>query len=314
MTRQTVRAPGKVFLFGEWAVIAGAPAVVMAVDRHVRVRFLPGATGSAPLVQAARRMAEEFLGVPPSSTAWEADSSALFLAGRKIGLGSSAAVAAAAVGSVFAEQGCDLSELPVRWTILRLAREVHRRLQGGRGSGVDVAAAVFGGIRVHRTGITGPEAPPAFALPPGLSVRFLWTGREVSTPDRLEVFEEFRSRQPGAADEAMDRLVVTARALVEPPPGDRQHFLSALEDHADALDRLGSLAGLPMRPADDSPEVRRTRAHGGVLKASGSGGGDLLVAFLPDETLEPWDRDLRSLGFDPFPLPAAREGIHCAEE
>jgi mevalonate kinase len=195
MTRQTVRAPGKVFLFGEWAVIAGAPAVVMAVDRHVRVRFLPGATGSAPLVQAARRMAEEFLGSPLPPLPGRR-LSALFLAGRKIGLGSSAAVAAAAVGSVFAEQGCDLSELPVRWTILRLAREVHRRLQGGRGSGVDVAAAVFGGIRVHRTGITGPEAPPAFALPPGLSVRFLWTGREVSTPDRLEVFEEFRSRQP----------------------------------------------------------------------------------------------------------------------
>ena len=45
MSRVTASAPGKLFLAGEYAVLAGAPALVAAVDRraHVRAVLEPGA-------------------------------------------------------------------------------------------------------------------------------------------------------------------------------------------------------------------------------------------------------------------------------
>ena len=39
------RAPGKLFLTGEWAVLRGAPALVAAIDRHVEVAIEAGADG-----------------------------------------------------------------------------------------------------------------------------------------------------------------------------------------------------------------------------------------------------------------------------
>ena len=42
MNGGTARAPGKLFVTGEYAVLEGAPALVAAVDRYARVSVLPG--------------------------------------------------------------------------------------------------------------------------------------------------------------------------------------------------------------------------------------------------------------------------------
>src|SRR6185295_6471595 len=41
MTTLVARAPGKLFLLGEYAVLDGAPAIVAAVDRFIEVRLTP---------------------------------------------------------------------------------------------------------------------------------------------------------------------------------------------------------------------------------------------------------------------------------
>src|SRR5438067_1243374 len=107
MTRVT-RAPGKAMLFGEYAVLEGAPALLAACPP------------SAPL--------------HVDSSALTADGAG----GRKLGLGSSAAVTVA----VFGEQRQDLSRIE-RW---RTCRAAHDRAQGHPGSGADIAAALWGGI------------------------------------------------------------------------------------------------------------------------------------------------------------------------
>src|SRR5262249_44534626 len=107
----TVSAPGKVILIGEYAVLHGHPAVVAAVDRRVTGRFVPGGAPATALVKHVVETVRAYLledgGTPPDG-APELDSRALSSEAGKLGLGSSAAVAAAGVGAMLEASGCDL--------------------------------------------------------------------------------------------------------------------------------------------------------------------------------------------------------------
>ena len=129
-----VVAPGKMLLSGSYAVLEGAPALVCAVDRYAVAREASGDAASAEVAAAFGAEA------PPS-----VDVSALSRGGDKLGLGGSAAAVVAALGYRFASRGEDLGRAPVRDAIFRDARRAHARVQGG-GSGVDIAASVYGGV------------------------------------------------------------------------------------------------------------------------------------------------------------------------
>ena len=100
------RAPGKLVALGEYAVLDGGPAVVLAVDRFVEVTMAASTDGAYRLVTRAGETTERVL-VPGQSSgvplvdyvgasvalpvAWNAtiDSRALFAGSEKLGLGSS---------------------------------------------------------------------------------------------------------------------------------------------------------------------------------------------------------------------------------
>jgi TPR repeat protein len=145
------RAPGKLVALGEYAVLDGGPAVVLAVDRFVEVAVAPSTDGACRLITQAAETAERVFtpgqpsGVPLVDLvgrsdwpplAWHAtiDSRAFFAGSEKLGLGSSAAVLCAWAGAVagFARsQGRDAPGPGVLGLI-----EVHRAFQGGKGSGL----------------------------------------------------------------------------------------------------------------------------------------------------------------------------------
>ena len=58
----------------------------------------------------------------------------------------------------------------------------HRRLQGGQGSGVDVAAAVHGGLIEY---LRGNAQVRPLRWPEGLAYRVIWTGVPASTERQL---------------------------------------------------------------------------------------------------------------------------------
>jgi len=86
-----VVAPGKLLLSGAYAVLEGAPALVMAVDRYV---VADDARRGSPSPEIAAAM--------PADEAPHVDASALFNGDKKLGLGSSAAGVVAALGVVAA--------------------------------------------------------------------------------------------------------------------------------------------------------------------------------------------------------------------
>jgi phosphomevalonate kinase len=250
------RAPGKVLLLGEYAVLEGAPAVVAAVDRHA-VAGEAGARADppSPFLAAARAEVEARHG-PGSEEASRAarvavDSAALASGGAKLGLGSSAAVTVAAVAWALGPRA------DLRDEVHRLAHRAHARAQeprGARGSGADVAASVHGGIlEVRRPSSPDGLAPLAvrrLTLPP-LALLLVWTGQPADTPVLVAAVRAHRVRDPRGHAAALDAIAAAAAALIL------------------ARDSPAAIAAL-------------AASHGGTAKPTGAGGGDLLLCALPD--------------------------------
>lgn len=99
-----VIAPGKLVLTGAYAVLEGAPAIVVAVDWYA--------------------MAD-------TESPTKIDTKALYDgAGQKLGLGSSAASQVASFGARALARGDDPRHAAVRAEIFRAVRDAHRREQG----------------------------------------------------------------------------------------------------------------------------------------------------------------------------------------
>ena len=163
-------APGKLVLAGEYAVLAGAPAVVAAIDRRVTCRIaarerggwsfrshgfearsshsrhaLPTAPGDpATLAHHALRRLGMDPGTLPAHLDFEIDSRPCFQGAAKLGLGSSAAATVAVAAALSALGG-------VEYALPQLLA-IHRDLQGGSGSGLDVAASFQGGVIRYQSG------------------------------------------------------------------------------------------------------------------------------------------------------------------
>ncbi len=304
-----VRAPGKLVVAGEYAVLEGAPGVVMAVDRFVRVR--PGGDGSGDLVSAAREAAARSFGIAADAGGWIADSDALGLDGRKLGLGSSAAVTVAAAASVLVEAGLDVEDDGVRRRLWDVAREVHDGHQGVTGSGLDVAASLFGGFReLRRTG-DGVDLS-RWSLPGGLDLRVAWTGVAASTPDLLRAVRTWGDRDPPRYATCMRMLGRVATTIAASWPGDGSVVIDCFRLHTASLAALGQAAGVDLVPRLVRDLVQAASDLGGGAKPSGAGGGDCVIAVFRDpESGTRFDAAARGLGARVLDLRPAPRGVHA---
>ena len=169
----TVRAPGKLFIAGEYAVVEpGQPAVIIAIDRYLAVTLTESVDvgtvhspeyGQLPLVW--RRSGDDVTidrdhhpydyvmsaittvervrarrGVAPKFFDTRIDSQLDDVSGRKFGIGSSAAVTVATVRAMSELYGLGLSNLEVFKLALLATVQIAPAASGG-----DLAASCFGG-------------------------------------------------------------------------------------------------------------------------------------------------------------------------
>ena len=319
-------APGKLVLIGEYAVLFGAPAVVIAVNRRARVELVSSAGGrwsfTAPGLAAepadlelgangdlswlgdtatARRhfgLVERLLnglteaGIiepralpPPQATL---DTRAFFHGSgddrKKLGLGSSAALTVALASALLEWAGEESPPDPV-W--LRALVDLHRGMQGGLGSGIDVAASLLGGVvRYQLKGLGSEPTAAALPLPEDLHMLCIWTGRPASTGDLLARLEASRKEDPQAVEQALGRLSEVSVEGVGALEGGRSvDFLDAVDVFWDALENLGCEVGLPILSDEHRRLHRLARECETRYKPSGAGGGDFGLAFATDPGL-----------------------------
>lgn len=266
---RTARAPGKVVLTGAYAVLHGAPALVAAVSRGAVAN---GARSSPP-----SREVEAALG--PGMAPF-VDVHELFEGDRKLGLGASAAALVATLGVLALERGKDVSQVSVKKEIFEMARAAHARAQGG-GSGVDVAASVFGGTLAYTLAEGGPAIIPVDL--PGVSVVVYASGTFARTTELRGRVDAFGARSPGvharllaSLGEASERAYAACRAV------DRSAFLEAARAFAEVLGELGEASSAPIFGPHETALRRLAADQGHAFFPSGAGGGDVSVLLAPE--------------------------------
>jgi degradative hydroxymethylglutaryl-CoA reductase len=297
-----VSAPGKAFLIGEYAVLEGAAAIVTAVDvravAHTPSNERPSA--SSAVVRCAHARVTAFLESSGSAIgdAPAVETGGFTLGQRKLGLGSSAAVAAAVVGYHLAESGLDPRSEEVRQHALAIAQAAHAEAQGGTGSGADVATAVLGGtIRFAN------RSASAIAAPAWLALGFVDAGAPAVTSSFVQAVQASASRSPRLYREAM-AMVTDAAAMFADALGTADsnaafaQIRTAVDLHNRGLHALQAVADVPIMTPSITAIIEQCAAAGLAAKPSGAGGGDLVVLFAHDRSaIDRLAEPLRQAGF-----------------
>lgn len=315
-------APGKLILTGEYAVLEGAPAIVVGVDR--RVSAIIGHSLGSPFLSAVRdelrAQGREVAALKAGQLAVESDE--LYSGEQKLGLGSSAAVTVAATALALelaaAEQRAEAmaavttdgwqavnvlstvaseTRVPVdRELVLAIASAAHAHAQaerGSRGSGADVAAAVYGGVIEFTAGKVRPlEWPNELAL-----ITF-FTGVSASTGPLVR---DVMGTRP---TEALAEIRAASLAAIA------QMSVAAFARCADAFDALAAATKLPLVPACVTAAREAMAAFGGTAKTTGAGGGDVAVAIVPATAdRAAVEAEIARAGGQVLPLQLDRDGV-----
>ncbi len=304
-------APGKLVLCGEYAVLEGAPAIVLALDRRAQVTLTPrGGDGwlvDAPTlgihgangrldgcgemrwsgIDAATVTRLSLVGAVLADAARDGDlpachanldTAALFVGdgqATKLGLGSSAALTVALAGGL-----ATLMQRPLPQAERLIA--AHRRMQSGRGSGLDIAASLHGGSMIYRLADDRPQIT-GVDWPASLHFACAWSGKSASTAVFLRDLAAWR--QHNGADYAVLMRELGACASVAAQAmatGAVADLLPALAAYGAILGRLGTASALDIVCAEHLALARLAHDCGVVYKTCGAGGGDLGIGISDD--------------------------------
>lgn len=293
-------APGKLVLTGAYAVLHGAPAVAVAVGRGAWADASRTALAPTPEVRAA-------LGAEPAPLT---DASAMFLGGRKLGLGASAAILVASIAAREASAGADLSDPHVREMLFGCARDAHAKAQGG-GSGVDVATSVYGGAIRYVMG----QPPRPVLLPKDLRIDVFACPASARTSELRASVDCLARTNPSAHSALMDELVAIADDAAQAIAArDGPGFVEALRRTARGLARLGAAAHVGIVPDGFDTLEELAAREGAAFSVSGAGGGDVAVHVGPSATSQRFVEHARALGLLSLDLALDDEGVRIVSD
>jgi phosphomevalonate kinase len=352
-------APGKLILTGEYAVLDGAPALVIAVNRRVTATRQRGPRGSSEFLIAVIDEIERRFGTEHAAaraaTEIVVNSTPFYWGGIKLGLGSSAAVTVAATALAL---GADYPGVPVldRDLVLSIASVAHANAQTARrgrpstaelvpstqppspwhkarGSGADIAAAVYGGVIAFQRETPDRVAWPSDAaargdattiagatidrlsFPSGVTLLPFFTGQAADTTSYVTAVDAARRADQAAVNAALAAIDKASRAACQACAARSSEIasnalLSALSLAASAVDQLAAATRLPLVPQSVSAARSAMARLGGTAKTTGAGGGDIAIAVIPaTEDVTAARRYLIEAGCQPLQLTVDKSGV-----
>jgi len=305
-TMTTASAPGKVYLFGEHAVVYGEPAVPCAIERRARVTVDQRGTGlrihaddlsisgftveyegdpeGRPDVDVAESLVEAAMGYVTGAIEQARDAAGAPDAGFEVriesdiplgaGLGSSAAVVVAAIDAATRELGVSLPHEEIADRAYRVEYDV----QDGQASRADTFCATMGGgVRVEGEDCRRIETP---ALPFVIG----YDGGSGDTGELVAGVRKLKDDYGFAADTvgAIGDLVREGEDLLE---RDTDEALAELGRLMDVNHGLLSALGVSSRTLDAMTWAARDAGAIGA-KLTGAGGGGCIVALDPTDATE----------------------------
>ncbi|SDY03273.1 mevalonate kinase [Halobellus clavatus] len=299
-------APGKVYLFGEHAVVYGEPAVPCAIERratvtvdareddHIRVEArdlsldgftveYAGDTAERPDVDVPEGLVDAAMGYIDAAVEQARDAADAPDAGFDItveseiplgaGLGSSAAVVVAGIDAATRELGVELSPADIADRAYRAEYDV----QDGQASRADTFCSAIGGaVRVEGDDCRRIEAP-------NLPFVVGFDGGAGDTGELVAGVRTLREEYDFAADtvESIGDIVRSGEALLadaDPDSEPTPELLAELGRLMDFDHGLLEALGVSSRTLDNMVwAAREAGAHG--AKLTGAGGGGCIVAL-----------------------------------
>lgn len=326
MKSSSFTAPGKALLCGEYAVLRGAPAVCVALNCRAQVTvskrtervsivstvgFAEGSwrfkiiDGSVAWLDRPPEGVKSLLdavcnNAPLTScrpAALTIDTLTFFspIDKKKLGLGSSSATTVALVAAL-QKQSFDIESI---WAN---AKMVHKALQDGRGSGVDIATSCFGGLITYKSCDTAP--PTKTTWPTGLYYQFFYSGTEADTTKAID-------RAAGVSKKSWAMLIKQARDAAKAwGSGNVEEILNAMEQYTDSLRTLDLLYGLNIFGAGHQDLVDLAKTTSLMYKPCGSGGGDIGIALSKTKNdLQDFSQYAHMKGFMPLDLEIDNNGV-----
>lgn len=345
------KAPGKLMLLGEYAVLDGAPALVLAVDRYCQVELsLCGADEAQidtpeldqpplkfqveqhrlvwsrpPAGGQARtaRLIESIIACRPGSDAglqpfrMRIDTAALFHgpagARVKLGLGSSAASAVAIDAALGAAFGETAG--PSGLASMPHLLDVTRAAQGGQGSGADLAASLCGGLISYRIGGNQPSIRRQ-SLPDGLVLVPVWTGLPASTGDLVAAWRRAARHRRNDYTRLLAAMRDQAQAGLQAVEGaDGAALLACWSEYGRIMGKMNDLVDQPVVTAEHELAAGIAASLGGVYKPCGAGGGDVGLAAALDPLFDAAFREAcRQAGLETLSMQPSAAGLQLRRE
>lgn len=293
----TVSAPGKLMLLGEHAVVYGRPCIVAAVNERLSVTIEEIDEGKI-IIDAPQVKDTRF--VDAAIKTW-GDGRGLRISTKstfsgKYGLGSSSAVTVATLKA--------LKPSVDNRTLFDAAYRIVFDIQG-KGSGFDVAAAVYGGILYFVTGGKIIEQMKIDSLP--LVVGY--SGVKADTVTLIEQVVQKKKENPQKVERIFDaiaKLVEEAKANMLESDWERvgklmdfnQEYLRDLGVSSDKLEQLISAA-------------KSAGAYG--AKLSGAGGGDCMICLVSEDKRKAVEKVIQEVGGEVVDITANAEGVRVEQ-
>ena len=345
----SVKAPGKVILIGGYSALEESNiAFVGAVDSYVTAKLSQNGSGTvelnAPqlsmsvkgrldkedgtidakpspellLFKSAAQVAIRYvsgIGIPVlgfSITTHTDDEFAYSLSSGKLaksGLGSSAAVCVATVGSILKAFAVDFKDNDA---LHKLSQIAHYIATAKTGSGIDITASAYGSVICTRCPSTALRSLPQdytnkqlvelvksrwdqkierFSLPKAFRLSYATFGEAMITTDAIRKVYEFRENDPHIyadlikeINEENEKAVDALRRIKGGENGALVDFVSGFERGRHLTKKLGVLSGVGIEPDDCTQLIEESKKHGAIAaKLPGAGGKDAIAALSIDD-------------------------------